>query len=73
MNGFPTRDRRAVEHDAFTEGILFDGCDVGGHVLPFAARIRETEIDKLHFVIFDKLQDVFGRLHLNTYPFLKIR
>jgi hypothetical protein len=37
----------------------------------FAARIRETKIDVFYVVVLHHFQDVFGRLHLNTYPFLE--
>ena len=63
VDRLPSRDRRAVEHLAFGEGLFFDHRDVEGDVLPLAPRVGETEIDVFHVVVLDHLQDVFGRSH----------
>ena len=63
VDRLPAGDRRAVEHLAFGERLLFDHRDVEGDVLPLAARIGETEIDVFHVVVLDHLQDVFGGRH----------
>jgi len=69
VDRLPTGDRGAVEHDAFGEGVFVDRGNVPGHVLPFAARIREAEIYEFYVVILDHFQDVFHRRH--GLPFVK--
>src|SRR5262249_12506924 len=56
-------NRGSVEHDAVGEGVFVDRGDVGGDVLPFAARVGEAEIDVFHVVVLDHLHDVLRRSH----------
>ena len=63
VDRLPAGNGGAIEHDAFAEGILLDGRDVGGDVLPFAARIGEAEIGVFYVIILDQLHDFFGRSH----------
>src|ERR1700676_2106801 len=67
LDRLPAGERRAVEHQALGEGLLFDHADVEGHMLPLAARIGETQVDVFDVVVLDRFQDVFGGLH--EYPF----
>ena len=44
FNGFPTGDRRAVEHKAFFQKVLIDLVSADGDVLQFSARICEANV-----------------------------
>ncbi len=63
VDRLPAGDGGAVEHDAFAEGVLVDGGDVGSDVLPLAARVGKPKIDVFHVVVLDHLQGIFGRSH----------
>jgi hypothetical protein len=63
VDRLPAGNRRAVEHQAFGERVLFDHADVEGHVLPLAARIGEAQVDVFDVVVLDRFEDVFGGLH----------
>src|SRR5206468_10212783 len=63
IDRLPPGNRRAVEHDAFREGLLLDHADVESYMLPLAARIGETQVDVFDVVVLDRLQDVFAGLH----------
>ena len=56
---------------AVGERIFVDERLVERHVLPFAARVGETEIDIFDVIVLDRLQDILGGLH--GLPFLKIK
>ena len=63
VDRLPAGDGRAVEHDAVGEHVFVDHRHVEGHVLPLAARVRETEIDVLDVVVLDRLEHILGGLH----------
>ena len=58
VDGFPARDRRAVEQDAFVECVFVHGVLAHGEVLQLAAGIGEAHVDVLNVVLFDHLSDI---------------
>ena len=60
VDGLPAFDRRAVEHDALGQQVLIDGADMLRDMLPFSARVGETEIDILDVVFLDQFENFLG-------------
>jgi hypothetical protein len=63
FDAFPAGDRRTVERVTADELVLVKVADGHRHVLLFATRIGETEVDKLDLVVRHHFHDVFGARH----------
>src|SRR4029079_17519491 len=72
IDHLPAGDRGTVEHDAFGEGVLIHHLRVHGDVLHLSARVGETQVHELDFVILDFLRHTFSVCHRTPLSFLPL-
>ena len=64
VDRLPARDRGPVEHHAVGKHVLVHRRNVHRDVLPLALRVGEAQIDVLHVVVLDLLENIVGCGHL---------
>ena len=59
MNGLPAGDAGTIEHKTFGQRFFINRANVLGCVVPFAAHVGEAQVNVLHIVLLDLIENVF--------------